>query len=299
MKFPALGDYVPQSFGQNVWDPYVMYMVEQRARAGLPPQPAQIYDGGYVISTIIDDTKMAALYQAVSQNEAQIDDSCVPFDVLHARGRGAGEPGDRRDRGPVPRAGLPRREVQRDRAGHHGQGVPRDHLRCEHGLSTREQVGSSFKPYVLSAAVKEGMNVQTSTLNGYNILCIPPDTEPDAYPRPRAQDCRRSRIVGRQRRRGRERSVHAADGHGRVDQHRLRRSLAYGVAGQGSDTTINNVGEMAQLFGVDTGRGRHHRPGRLPGRVRRRARPGLADRHRAGARCWPPSTTTASTTTRT
>ena len=48
----------------------------------------------------------------------------------------------------------------------------------------REQVGSSFKPYVLSAAVKQGMNVQTSTLNGFNNLCIPPDSQPSAYPVP-------------------------------------------------------------------------------------------------------------------
>ena len=46
----------------------------------------------------------------------------------------------------------------------------------------REQVGSSFKPYVLSTAVKQGMNVKTSTLDGYNNMCIPPDSDPNAYP---------------------------------------------------------------------------------------------------------------------
>jgi len=39
----------------------------------------------------------------------------------------------------------------------------------------REQVGSSFKPYVLSAAVAAGMNVKTSTLNASQYLCVPPD----------------------------------------------------------------------------------------------------------------------------
>ncbi len=39
----------------------------------------------------------------------------------------------------------------------------------------REQVGSSFKPYVLSAAVAAGMNVKTSTLNANQYLCVPPD----------------------------------------------------------------------------------------------------------------------------
>jgi membrane peptidoglycan carboxypeptidase len=48
-------------------------------------------------------------------------------------------------------------------------------------VQNREQVGSSFKPYVLAAAVKAGMNVQTSTLNGFNNLYIAPDSTPSAY----------------------------------------------------------------------------------------------------------------------
>ena len=51
----------------------------------------------------------------------------------------------------------------------------------EYGGVEPEQVGSSFKPYVLSAAVKAGMNVQTSTLNGFNNLYIAPDSQPSAY----------------------------------------------------------------------------------------------------------------------
>ena len=39
----------------------------------------------------------------------------------------------------------------------------------------REQVGSSFKPYVLSTAVNQGMNVQTSTLDTSPYICIAPD----------------------------------------------------------------------------------------------------------------------------
>ena len=48
-------------------------------------------------------------------------------------------------------------------------------------LVARNQVGSSFKPYVLAAAVKQGMNVQTSKLNGYSPLYIPPDSQPTVY----------------------------------------------------------------------------------------------------------------------
>ena len=54
---------------------------------------------------------------------------------------------------------------------------------CEVNMAVynREQVGSSFKPYILAAAVKQGMNVQTSTLNGFNNLYIAPDSKPDEY----------------------------------------------------------------------------------------------------------------------
>ena len=49
--------------------------------------PSQIYNGGYVIRTSIDDAKMAALYTAVRDNEAQIDAAgSHPFDpaTMHA-----------------------------------------------------------------------------------------------------------------------------------------------------------------------------------------------------------------------
>src|SRR5260221_12170441 len=45
---------------------------------------------------------------------------------------------------------------------------------------SREPVGSSFKPYVLSTAVSEGMNVQNSVLNGIEPMCVPPDSTPQS-----------------------------------------------------------------------------------------------------------------------
>ena len=85
-KFPGLGDHVPQTFGKDVWDPYVMYMVYRSCEQVYGLSQPDIYNGGYVIKTSLDDTKMAALYQAVSQNEAQINASFGPVRVLHARG---------------------------------------------------------------------------------------------------------------------------------------------------------------------------------------------------------------------
>ena len=64
-------------------------------------------------------------------------------------------------------------------------------IHCEENMAVyaREQVGSSFKPYVLSAAVAAGMNVQTSLLDGQDFVCIPPDSsmnpaDKNAYPDP-------------------------------------------------------------------------------------------------------------------
>jgi membrane peptidoglycan carboxypeptidase len=48
-------------------------------------------------------------------------------------------------------------------------------------LQARNQVGSSFKPYVLATAVQQGMSVQTSQLPGWSPLWIPPDSQPAAY----------------------------------------------------------------------------------------------------------------------
>ena len=42
-----------------------------------------------------------------------------------------------------------------------------------------KQVGSSFKPYVISTAVAQGMDVQDSVLNGYSPLWIPESQTPD------------------------------------------------------------------------------------------------------------------------
>ncbi len=184
LKFPALGDHVPQSVGTAVWDPYVLNMVRTELENVYHFTDAQIDDGGYVIKTSISDSKMAALYQAVIQNEQQIDADSTLYsfkDYMHA--------------GAVledPATG----EIQAVYAGpgfagskYNGTGPVITakqciKIQCQYDMATvnREQVGSSFKPYILATAVKEGMNVQTSTLDGYTPLSIPPDSQPTTYP---------------------------------------------------------------------------------------------------------------------
>ena len=183
MKFPAPGDNVPQSVGADVWDPYVLNMVYNELVDVYHFSPSQIYNGGYVIRTTIDDRKMAALYQAVRDNQALMDASSVPFDptYMHA-GAVLEDPATGAIQALYPGPGYPG-----SRYNGTGRVISKSFCRkiaCEVNMAVynREQVGSSFKPYILSAAVKQGMNVQTSTLDGYNNLYIPMDSQPTVYP---------------------------------------------------------------------------------------------------------------------
>ncbi len=183
MKFPKPGDFAAQSVGYDVWDPYVLNMVYNELVDVYHFSQSQIYNGGYVIHTSINDAKMAELYQAVRDNEAQIDASGVPFDptYMHA-GAVLENPGDGSIQALYPGPGYPG-----DKYNGTGKVITKSYCKkiaCEVNMAVynREQVGSSFKPYILSTAVKQGMNVKTSTLDGYNNLYIPQDTEPSMYP---------------------------------------------------------------------------------------------------------------------
>jgi membrane peptidoglycan carboxypeptidase len=183
MKFPVPRDHVPQTYGTKVWDPYVLTMVYNELRDVYHFSNSQIYTGGYVIKTSIDDSKMAALYQAVSENEALINQSSeFPFRSYMHAGAVLEDPGTGAIQALYPGPGL-----VGSRYNGTGKVISKSYCKkifCEVNMAVynREQVGSSFKPYILSTAVKEGMNVQTSTLDGYNSLYIPRDSEPTVYP---------------------------------------------------------------------------------------------------------------------
>ena len=188
MKFPAPGSYVPQSVGRDVWDPYVLNMVYNELTDIYHLSKSQIYNGGYVIRTSVDDTKMAALYQAVRGNLAQINASGFPFHPTYMHVAAVLEdPATGAIQALYPGPGYPGQKYngtgKRITAGYCQK------ILCEDNMAVyrRQQVGSSFKPYILAAAVKQGMNVQTSTLDGYNNLCIPPDSLPSTYPVPAIQ----------------------------------------------------------------------------------------------------------------
>jgi membrane peptidoglycan carboxypeptidase len=185
MKFPTLGDYVPQSVGNDVWDPYVLNMVYNELIDVYHFSQSQIYNGGYLIKTTIDDTKMRALYQAVQQNEVQMADDGGPLQSYMHIGAVLENPANGAIEAIYPGPGYPEsRYVDAYGDTHTMTAKECKILDCEVNMAVynREQVGSSFKPYILSTAVSQGMNVQTSTLDGYDNLCIPPDTLPSTYP---------------------------------------------------------------------------------------------------------------------
>ena len=182
MKFPAPGDNVPQSVGSAIWDPYVLNMVYNELVDVYHFSQSQIYTGGYTIRTSIDDAKMAELYQAVRDNQAQMAGTAKPFDptYMHA-GAVLENPGDGSIQALYPGPGYPGAKYNGT-----GKVITKSFCKkiaCEVNMAVynREQVGSSFKPYILATAIQQGMNVQTSTLNGYNNLYIPQDIEPMTY----------------------------------------------------------------------------------------------------------------------
>ena len=182
MKFPVPRDHVPQTLGPDVWDPYVLDMVQNELEHTYHLSQEQIYNGGYVIRTTIDDTKMAALYQAVRENEALIDASSHPLALSYMHAAAVLEdPSTARSRPCTPGPATSGRSTTGPARSSPGSSARRSRASGTWRLQNREQVGSSFKPYVLAAAVKAGMNVQTSTLNGFNNLYIAPDNQPMTY----------------------------------------------------------------------------------------------------------------------
>jgi membrane peptidoglycan carboxypeptidase len=192
MKFPAFGDYTPGSYGNDVWDPYVINVVKNELQGVYHYSESQILNGGYKIVTTIDPAKMSALYQAVIAEKQQMAAGGEPLQsymhigavlenpqtgAIEAFYGGPGYPGAKHD-------GYGRRITAKECR----------IISCQDNMAiyAREQVGSSFKPYVLSAAVAAGMNVQTSLLDGQDFVCIPPSSSQypgnlsikNAYPDP-------------------------------------------------------------------------------------------------------------------
>ena len=184
MRFPKFGDYTPGSYGNDVWDPYVMEVVKNELVGVYGYSESQILNGGYKIVTTIDPAKISALYQAVIAEKQQMAAGGEPLQSYMHIGAVLENPQTGAIEAFYGGPGYP--GFKYDGYGHRITVRECNLIHCEDNMAiyAREQVGSSFKPYVLAAAVAAGMNVKTSLLDGQDFVCIPPDSEPKTFPTP-------------------------------------------------------------------------------------------------------------------
>jgi membrane peptidoglycan carboxypeptidase len=164
-KFPKIVKGLRNS-GWTGYRGYIMQAVETELETRYHYSSRQIFTGGLKIVTTFSQPMMRALYQVVTQKKRE----------MAAGGRA------------LPRYAHIGAVLQQPRTGailamYGGPNYGLSGRRCQRidcqynmALQSRNQVGSSFKPYVLATAVTQGMNVRTSVLNGYAPLWIPPDS---------------------------------------------------------------------------------------------------------------------------
>jgi membrane peptidoglycan carboxypeptidase len=157
-KFPVVHLHFSPSL--DGYKGYLMQMVEQELTVTYGFSQAHIDTGGMKIYTTFSQQDMFELNQAVNTDKAAMaaDGQALPVyahvgAVLEDPATGAIE------------------AVY----GGPGYGVKDcSQVLCDYNMAEDpKQVGSSFKPYVLAAAVQQGMDVQDSVLNGYSPLWIP------------------------------------------------------------------------------------------------------------------------------
>jgi membrane peptidoglycan carboxypeptidase len=169
-RFPAYTP--PKSVGWSGVNGYLLQMVEQqllasKAEGGFGLSLKQIATGGYHIVTTFNMSQIRALARSVTA-EKQI------LDQQAAAGSGVRLPGYDRIG-----AALINPKTGAITAIYGGPGYLSSQKACDASdcqIDTAEspqEVGSSFKPYVLSTAVNENMNVFTSILDGYGHIYIP------------------------------------------------------------------------------------------------------------------------------
>jgi membrane peptidoglycan carboxypeptidase len=170
-KFPKVVSTQPNSSGWTGYSGYIMQAVQYELLHTYHYSPAEIDNGGLRIVTTFSKPMMNALYATVNQNEALMKASGAKLPLYAHIGAVLEQPGT----GAIvamysgPSYSLPAKQCQR--------------VACnvDMALQNREQVGSSFKPYVLATARSQGMNVKTSILDGTSPLCVPGDQYPQQY----------------------------------------------------------------------------------------------------------------------
>jgi membrane peptidoglycan carboxypeptidase len=166
MKFPAMNESGSlQAASSDPWDPYVLQQVKNELESYYGLSEQQIDDDGLKIVTTLNYNDTKQLYDAVNDNVKLM----------------------KEDGGALPSYALIGAELQDPSNGailaeYPGVGQTTgcsDDCDLNTAVYAREQVGSSFKPYVLAAAVQQGMDVQNSTLDGgtSTYTYVPPVTD--------------------------------------------------------------------------------------------------------------------------
>jgi membrane peptidoglycan carboxypeptidase len=176
LKFPTLAKAVNNSW--SGYKGYIMNAVQYELENTYHFSASKIDNGGLRIVTTFNKSLMSSLYATVRKDEKEMK-NCAPPAILSAAA-------------PAGCKGLPKwvhvgAVLEQPGTGailamYSGANYNKDQY--DNALQSRNQVGSSFKPYVLATAVKMGMNVQTSKLDGLSPLWIPPDSNPVTYAKP-------------------------------------------------------------------------------------------------------------------
>jgi membrane peptidoglycan carboxypeptidase len=156
-KFPTVDEGQGLAASYTGFRGYIMQAVQNELHNTYGYSVTQIETGGLKIVTTFNLKDMRGLYQAVNENLAQMkaDGQRLPNyahvgALLEQPGTGA---------------------ILAEYGGPSFTARNCTKVDCQYNMATesRNLVGSSFKPY-------EGMNVQTSILNGIEPMCVPPDT---------------------------------------------------------------------------------------------------------------------------
>ena len=168
-KFPAVNEGQGLAASYTGFRGYIMQAVENELHSTYGYSVTQIETGGLKIVTTFNLKDMRGLYQAVNQNLAQMkaDGQKLP-NYAHV-GALLEQPGTGNILAMYGGASYTAANCAK--------------VDCQYNMATesRNLVGSSFKPYVLATAVKEGMDVQDSTLNAIEPMCVPPDSQPMTF----------------------------------------------------------------------------------------------------------------------
>jgi membrane peptidoglycan carboxypeptidase len=161
---------------KDPWAPYIMSQVENELTGVDGVSQQQLETGGLKVVTTISHSMEKEMYNAVDENLS-------PSSISETSGATVSS---------LPSWALVGAELQNPSNGqivaeYPGKGQNLSTAQCKiancdvnTAVYAREQVGSSFKPYVLATAVSQGMNVKTSTLDTSPYVCIMPDS-PSTY----------------------------------------------------------------------------------------------------------------------